>query len=126
MRATRALCLAALSLILPSNLSPQQAVSIPRDAQAATVLPQMIAAAGWRRASLPTAVAASGTLTRPGDDQSESVTIKQSGQAQYRMDAAGPSGTTATVVNGPFGRLLFADGTKHRLSPAAALSIQPP
>src|SRR5437660_7948477 len=105
------------------NLNSQQAISPLRDPQALTTLGQMAKSAGWLPASLPIAITSSGALTHfDGQQQSESLILKQRGPSQRRVDIAGSGGTTSTVVNGLAGIILFSDGTKYRLRPHAALS----
>jgi hypothetical protein len=126
MRVVRLVVALLFAVSSSPNLNSQEAVSAQRDVQALAVLGQALAAAGWRAGALPVAVAASGTLTRPDGQQTESFALKQRGPAQHRLDVVSGGATTTTVVNGLAGIVIFADGTKHRLPPHAAFSAQFP
>jgi outer membrane lipoprotein-sorting protein len=120
------LVLGSLSL---TGATPQDVGSPQNPIKSATALQtvgQLLGAAGWSSATLPTTIIASGTLTRGGQSQVSSITLKQRGSSQHRFELQDNGATATTIVNGLTGMIVFSDGTRQRLPPHLALSIQSP
>jgi hypothetical protein len=101
--------------------------SAAKSASAMQAIVQVLAATGWIPAAVPMTIVASGTLTRGGDQpQVSSFTLKQRGGSQHRFELQDNGATTTTIVNGLAGMILFSDGTRQRLPPHLAVSIQSP
>jgi outer membrane lipoprotein-sorting protein len=115
--------LLGLILFLCASVTAQQNV---KDTNAYAVLAQMAAATGWSRASNPSDVLATGTMTRYRGEQQDTagITLKARGPRKLRIELQEPSSSRTSIVNGNGGILSTPEGTR-RIPSHVAASEQP-
>ncbi len=122
MRYTRLTVQLLISVLLTIAIAGGQETAATKDANAVLILSQAAAATGWSKLTVPTAITATGTVTRYRGDTKDTVgvTLKAKGFDKSRTELQG--GAT-TIVNAGAGAASSFEGTKW-INPHAARSIR--